>query len=200
MMRRQNPVQLEIFPSSNSNLNESEKRPNQFLSRIWNYEKTILIIITVLIVSLVSFSLGFERGKKSSLRAKPLPNVVAQSSNIKEEKKASAITVDDDATKDKKDGITEGTLEIALVSNKLTAPNQIQANQKNYTIQVATYKSKSFAQKEAERLKNRGFQPLIVSKGTYTELCVGKFLSQSEAKNFIKELKKRYGDCFVRRL
>ena len=44
-----------------------------------------------------------------------------------------------------------------------------------YTIQLASYKSKSFAQKEAELLKKKGFVPLVIPKGSYTILCVGKF-------------------------
>ena len=56
------------------------------------------------------------------------------------------------------------------------------------------------AQKEADSLKKRGFAPLILPKGTYTIVCIGNLSDQKTAKPLLSELKKRYQDCFMRRL
>lgn len=72
----------------------------------------------------------------------------------------------------------------------------------NYTIQLASCRTKVSAQKEAELLRKSGFSPLILSKGSYIVVCVGNFSNQQAAKTLVSELKKRkrYQDCLVRRL
>jgi len=79
-------------------------------------------------------------------------------------------------------------------AKELTTPRE------NYTIQVATYKSKTGAQKEIQLLKNKGFQTMVFSKDDRLQLCVGQFVKKEEAQVSLKELKKRYEDCFIRRL
>ncbi len=70
----------------------------------------------------------------------------------------------------------------------------------NYTIQLASYKSKALAQKEAQDLKRKGLTPALFSKGSYTVLCVGSFSTKQEALNSLSELRRRYVGCYVRRL
>ncbi|MFH1127974.1 MAG: SPOR domain-containing protein, partial [Candidatus Omnitrophota bacterium] len=70
----------------------------------------------------------------------------------------------------------------------------------NYTIQVASYQTKKGAQKEAEIIKKKGLSVSVLSKGAYSILCVGNFKDKQKAKLVLVELKKRYRDCFIRRL
>ena len=74
------------------------------------------------------------------------------------------------------------------------------SNKKPYTIQVASFKSEIYARKEAQDLEKKGHQSLIASKGKHFIVCVGKFVSENEAKIFSGQLKKQYKDCLVRRL
>jgi cell division septation protein DedD len=69
-----------------------------------------------------------------------------------------------------------------------------------YTIQLASYKSNSHAQKEAAVLKQKGYSPLLLTKGEYIVLCVGNFSNKQNAQSLLPELSKRYGDCRIRRL
>lgn len=71
---------------------------------------------------------------------------------------------------------------------------------KKYTIQVASYKTKTGAQKEGQILREKGFLPLFFASREYTVVCVGNFPDKETAKTLVSELKKRYRDCFVRRL
>jgi len=159
--------QLELF-SQTRDLGDAKARKagSPFLAYIWNYEKTILIIIGLVTISIISFSLGVEKGKKLSLAK------------------------------------FNSHLDIAL-----TAPASIpkvteKAEEKvpGYTIQLASYKTKTHAQKETELLKKRGLSPLVLSKGNYAVLCVGNFSNKQTAQSLLSELRKRYKDCYVRRL
>lgn len=170
MVRKETPVQLEIF--SDTSHPKTQEKPKSFFSCIWSYEKAILLIIAFLVVGVVAFSLGFERGKKTNTAANQ-NNAVQQRTEV--------LPVKQKVIKDSEPG-------------ELTTPRE------NYTIQVATYKSKTSAQKEIQLLKNKGFQPMVFSKDDRLQLCVGQFVKKEEAQASLKELKKRYEDCFIRRL
>ena len=79
-------------------------------------------------------------------------------------------------------------------------PAAVIPSPQNYTIQLASYKSKTSAQKEADSLKKKGLSPLIVSKGRYAVLCVGSFSDKENAKALLAELEKQYRGCFIRRI
>ncbi len=72
--------------------------------------------------------------------------------------------------------------------------------QNNYTIQLASYQSKTYAQRQAELLKKKGLTTLVLPKGSYTILCVGSFADKEKARPLLSELKKKYQDSFIRRL
>jgi cell division septation protein DedD len=67
-----------------------------------------------------------------------------------------------------------------------------------YTVQVASYADEKFAKKAAMDLDKRGFQTIVMQKGKYAILCVGKFNQKNEAKATIAKLKPKYKDCLVR--
>ena len=79
------------------------------------------------------------------------------------------------------------------------APVVITANLgKFYTIQIASYKSEKIAQREADLLKQKGYDILVVPKGSFFIICVGKFNQKEQAKSYSQKLKKQYKDCLVR--
>ncbi|MBC8436526.1 MAG: SPOR domain-containing protein, partial [Candidatus Omnitrophica bacterium] len=67
-------------------------------------------------------------------------------------------------------------------------------------IQLASYKARKFADKEAEVLKKKGLTAFVLYKGDYVILCAGKFSDKEEARNSMSQLKTRYKDCYLRRL
>lgn len=67
-MENQNSLQFELFSQTKDFSDLKAKKPNNsFLARLWNYEKTILVIISLVVTSIISFSLGVEKGKRLSL-------------------------------------------------------------------------------------------------------------------------------------
>jgi len=181
-MEDQDNIQLELFSKTEEAGNlKPKKASNAFLVYIWNYEKTILVIISFIITGIVSFSLGVEKGKRLSilknsrldmaLTTQPLDRLMPKGKNPN-----SAITKE----------------------NTVKEPQPLE--KQDYIIQLASYKTKTYAQKEVELLKKRGLSPLVLSKGSYAVLCVGNLSNRQTAQSLLSELRKRYKDCYIRRL
>lgn len=184
-MQSQDNIQLELFSQTKDfSDSKSRKASSSFLAFIRNYEKTILVIISLVVTTIVSFSLGVEKGKRLSMlkntrldtafRIRPSDNTFSP----KKQSPAPAIIIK------KEEDIKEAN------------PPEKQG----YIIQLASYKTKIHTQKEVELLKKRGLSPLVLSKGNYTVLCVGNLPNKETAQSLLSELKKRYRDCYIRRL
>jgi septal ring-binding cell division protein DamX len=198
-MEQANTYQLELFtPQGDSGVLKPKSANNSFLSYIRAWEKTILIIIGIVIASIISFSLGVEKGKrfaaqKSSVNFDLALNTQAQAVKLPAAKPEQQLTVVKPAQ--------QPAVVKPVIENKTTirAP-VIKGTIENYTIQVASYKSKSYAQKEADTLKKQGFVTLTLAKGNFIVLCVGNFNSKESAQSLVSQLKKRYQGCTIRRL
>lgn len=180
-MEKARHLQLELFSQGQKGHSEAKSRTlgHFFLNYIWNYEKIILIIIGLVITGIVSFSLGVQRGKSLVEKYQILtPKTKSESAIVPKTQEQPKI--------EKQDMIRQ-----------ITSAGPLQYN---YTIQLASYQNKTSAQKEAQELKRKGYLPLVLSKGQYIVLCVGNFSNKETARPILSELKKRYQDCFIRRL
>lgn len=175
-MERENHSQLELFSQAKSENELKRRLPHHLFSFIQNYEKAILAFICFIITAIVSFSLGVEKGKK-----------VAVYNQIKINEPRSLIKTDKEQVQ-------------PVQKQESIQPPKVKEYIENYTIQLASYQTKTYAQKEAEVLRKRGLVPVILSKSGYTVLCVGNFPNKEMAKPLLSELKKHYRDCFIRRL
>ncbi|MFA5145200.1 MAG: SPOR domain-containing protein [Candidatus Omnitrophota bacterium] len=188
-MENQDGFQLELFGQKEGLGDpESRKASNSFLARIWNYEKAILLIIALITTSIISFSLGVEKGKR-----------LAMSSNSRLDLALTAIPQPQPSnTLSQKITVP---LPAAIAVKKEEGVKQPALFEKQgYVIQLASYKTITHAQKEAELLKKKGFSALVLPKGSYTVLYVGNFSNRETAQSMLSELKKRYNDCYIRRL
>lgn len=195
-MEKTNPTQLELF----SRTGEPAARPGPenntaFFKFIRIYEKTILIIIGVIITGVVAFSMGVERGKKiSALRdnarfdmalepQKQLPQQIPLNSAAPE-----PVTI-----------IAPAAMPNKGIQLKSADPVQ-ERPQGSYTIQLASYRARSMAEKEAQRLRKAGHKTLILAKKEYVVLCVGNFTKKDLAKQLLSQLEKKYPTCYIRKL
>jgi cell division protein FtsN len=166
-------LQLELFKFQKSQPVNSKKdryRPN-FFAFIKLYEKAISIVIIFFITSLISFSTGVEKGKR--------------------------LTADKTQSRKEQAQPRKPTAERVLAT---AAPIEDRKDILEYTIQVATFKTKTYAQKEAKRLEKRGIKALIIPRGNFACVCVGSFHKKHKARGTLNQLKKTYQDCFIRRL
>lgn len=194
-MEREDHSQLELFSQEGS---ESQVRVpaghSSFLRRIRAYEKSILMIICFVITAIISFSLGVEKGRKlasvdSFSERASLPVQKQQTTVIEENNQDSAA--------DKKPLLYGDTA--TIVKKEQVG---FKGRSSGYTIQLASYKTMAYAQKEGEFLKKKGLLPVFLTKGNYTVLCIGNFSSRDAAGSLLSELKKqkRYSGCLIRRL
>jgi hypothetical protein len=147
MAGKQENYQSELFTQE---LDSGQYKPrilgNPFLMRIRGYEKVMLLIMGLVLLSILSFSLGVEKGKR-----------------------------------------------IAFTSHSNLEPA-------SYTIQVATFKNRGIALRQAQQLAKNGFSPIAFAKGNYIILCVGKFSNQESAQPLLAQLQRTYAGCRIRRL
>ena len=177
-MEKQSNPQLELFSQVSDSGRSGGREHNPFLTRVRGYEKIILIIIVVLVTGIIAFSLGVERGKNIALTGRQdVPELAKEQNNSP----ASQVIV---------------KREEAL--KQIAAPALQQPGA--FTIQVASFKTRVNAQKEAEFLKRKGYTALIFNKGAYVILCVGNFPNKEAAQPLLSELNKRYESCIIRRL
>jgi hypothetical protein len=183
-MNIKNYPQLELFSYPKNK--ESQSKPSySFFNYMRNYEKIILRIIIFIITAVVSFSLGVEKGKRMNVRqsnfhldmALKLHPDKPTTQNISHQQPV----IQKEETKDRAMPVRPEIIG-------------------NYTIQVASFATSTYAQKEAEKLKKKGLSPQVLSKGRFEVLYVGKFSDKESAKPVLTELKKIYRDCFIRRL
>ncbi len=176
------PSQLELFNIQQYQLGgfkDKEYRP-KFFGFIRLHEKAISIIIVFFIISLISFSLGVEKGKR-------LANIT---------KRGRGLLIEQ--TQPEKDQAEPEKSEAGQIL--LAGALENKEGVSKYTIQVATFKTMAYAQKEAERLEKNGIKAWIVPRGKFVSVCVGNFSGKQEAGVTLNQLKKKYQDCFIRRL
>ncbi|MCM8770429.1 MAG: SPOR domain-containing protein [Candidatus Omnitrophica bacterium] len=184
--------------------------------RILAHEKIILFIIGLLTWGLVSFSLGVERGKKIGMRQVRSDNYDVAMLKQETLKQNELPPMPPQTEKVQKSSLPEGQILVSKIEKIKLLPQQPKQisgiEQKNsiplqksqtgfvYTIQVASFKAKNEALKEVELLKKKGFDSVVLPKGKYLIVCVGNYPTKEEAKISLDKLKKKYQDCFIRRL
>ncbi|HEC69375.1 MAG TPA: SPOR domain-containing protein [Candidatus Omnitrophica bacterium] len=161
------------------------QEPKKERKRItFSVDKLYIFSILLVLSLVISFSLGVERGKAIRLKNSP----------VKEDKNVGIIKKD---IKIHKPQLPQENKSLKI---KEAPKEDIKEKEIFYSIQLATYTKKEIAEAEAKKLKRKGLNPLLLKKGKYLVLCVGKFRTKEEAKNLLANLKKRYTDCFLRKL
>ena len=185
-------TQFELFPGASSNP-QNTHRPKFLLSSITlNLENIIVLTVLLFMAIIVSFSVGVERGKKivfakdslTESKIAPEEKVFPSSQKLVADKEPIVIA--------KKEEVKKRPETALKVFNSISSDF--------YTVQVASFKSRKHAEKEALKLKSKGYEIFIVPKGKYMIVCAGKFGQSDQAKDFSAELKNKYKDCLVRRL
>ncbi len=193
-MDKKGHTQLDLFSPGKSSASLMPQTRHSFLGFIWNYEKAILIIVGFIITATISFALGVEKGKKMAvLKSQPRAFMAYNQVSIRQAPVSAAVQVK-----------PEPSLRLAPVLKEeevvVVPAVSVRDSAGSYTIQVASFTKEASAQKEISTLKKKGLVASILSKGKYLVVCVGNFMEKHEANTLLSELKKRYQDCFIRRL
>lgn len=144
-------------------------------------DKLYLSAVFFIIIFVVSFSLGVEKGKRINLA-----NLKTQPIESKKVMQKEPLPASIEKSKDE--------VERETITETPTQPEVI------YAIQLASYSRKDIAEEEAKKLGKKGFKPFLIQKGKYLVLYVGKFKTKKEARSVAHSLKSRYSDCLIRKL
>ena len=207
--------QFELFPGAPSAESKKEETPLFGQPVRLSFENVIIFGIAFIMGMVVSFSFGIEKGKRC--RTAPIQQTVV----AVKDKPQVAQAAGAEAVATMKAGIIlpveaaggvlpseeivggAGAVEKQLEINENTADSEKSVDineslEKIHTIQVASFKQKDRAQREADDLKKIGHDAFIAKKKAYYIVCVGKFEESQEAKTVLKGLKKKYSDCYIR--
>ncbi len=203
-----NQSQFELFPGTTGESIESVA-PRFIFSRVTlTFENLVVVLVTVIVGLIVAFSIGVEKGKRLTLAGPPEAQMAVPASPARMtvppvQVSSSAPVMAAPAVKPQPAPVMMAQTVAAEPATADPTVNNAPPEKgvdKRYTIQVASYKTQTYAQKEANALKRQGFEALVVTKGNFSIVCVGQFAGEDQAKTLLKKLKTRYKDCIVRSL
>jgi len=201
-----NPLQFEFFSNTSPKKGKQKKSVFTFKCLTLSFENIIVLCIISIMLLVLSFSFGVERGKTSyDFAMDSNRSVIPEEEKFTEERRITVVQ-----------GIENTSIEKEVVSSAAETPQEIPRDEpmqeiessgeeeileeKIFTVQVASFKLRKSARIEADKLKERGYDIFVLEKGKYSIVCVGKFFQKEEAVEFSGKLKNRYNDCLVRRL
>ena len=91
----------------------------------------------------------------------------------------------------------KGTAPVKVAS---APPASSAGSASRYAVQVVTYRTPQLAKRELNRLHASGEPGFLVMRNGYTVVYAGPFPSKAHAREKVTELKRRYGDCFIKTL
>lgn len=188
-MEKTDSAQLELFNPGRGTNQAAKPLSRALLDYLWSYERTILLIICFIVVGVISFSFGVERGKRTT-PVKSAPVVIT----------SGQLAVNKVPVRPLEPPRVAAAVVKAAPSAVIAPKAAAAISGSGYTIQVASYQTKKYAQKEAEAIRKKGLSSFVLSKGAFSVLCVGNFSSQEAAKTLLAELRKQYKGCVIRRL
>ena len=178
--------QIEFF--SDASTKSSKQKKEKFrLGKIilsLSYENMLILAIALIMLLVTCYSLGVEKGKQLAQAAQ-------------EPAKVQTI-VDTAEAKEKEQAKEEPTKSTPEKRVRVKVVNAEEAPRSKAYIQVASFLTNKYAQKESKRLKDKGYAPFTANWGKYKVVCVGGYQSQDEASRDLKQLKQLYADCILR--
>lgn len=189
-------IEFDVFPKQDksdysylSGIKEDGGRGSSSVNVVLSTQSIIILFICVLMLLIASFTLGVEKGSLVTARAA-----------VENKETLPAVP--------EKVALPAATGENRVVTeNTIVEPRKIQiaatpspAPQTAYAIQIASLKSESAARGLSETLIKKGFTASVRPSGNYLVVLAGNYASREDAQGKLKELKKTYSDCFVKKI
>jgi len=196
-------VQHELFIEENQGI-APRRSASLFSGRqfVLTYDRVILLCIGILILLVLIYSFGYERGEKRARR-----ELKAVSAGV------ATVTVHaSDGQEERRVVITETRPERPVPVQKKTGEvdrkmESVQTKSEDdiftagrYTIQIATVLSQSRAEEEVELLEKEGLVSFFVERGRFFEVCIGSFNTVASARDLLERYHASgpYFDAFIR--
>ena len=182
-------------------------------------EKLIFIAIGIIMLMVIVFALGVEKGKAligSQQTDKAISDSMVQTAPVK----TGQLKVRDIQPLPQAPSVPEARTTITqpqaarqkipsaakprttLSQSKTTAPKDMRADNlsqtKPYTIAVATFRQKDYALQEVNKLKKDGFDSSLVQNDPYFLVCVGSYANKDTAQSALTRIKHKYRDAYLK--
>ncbi|MFH1202291.1 MAG: SPOR domain-containing protein [Candidatus Omnitrophota bacterium] len=159
--------------------------------------KVIFYCISLILLFTFVYGLGIKKGRMMMLRelVQKKTALTLPINKVVDIKSATTRI----ATPDLKKGLPQSQ-PVKIAPYKVGVVKFNQQPVFKYTIQVATYRGKISAQKELSILKQSGFDAFLIHGENFIKICVGRFFEKEKAQLLLSQLKKKYKDCFMRRI
>ncbi|MDD5018867.1 MAG: SPOR domain-containing protein [Candidatus Omnitrophica bacterium] len=196
-------IEFDVFPKQDKSdysylagiKEDSNASSSSSVNVVLSTQSIIILFICVLMLLVASFTIGVEKGKlvtaKAELTPKETPSVTHETAAAQPSAPEGRIT--------EKTAAETQKIQIAATPAPQAA-KEVQAPLAGYAIQVASLKSESAAKSLSETLARKGFAASVKPSGSYLVVLAGNYASREEAQGKIKELKKTYSDCFIKKI
>ena len=162
-------------------------------------DQTIGLTLVLLVVYVLTFSWGVEKGKKSSHESqvnRPVPAEVSSTETsqavIASVAKTPSVAMIDESV----------PMEVPIPVAELPKPvAKVVKPEGKYTIQHVTYITQSAADREIQKLAKRGYSSFVIPSGKHLQVCIAAFQSRQDASQLLRQLKSQglvAGDAYVR--
>ncbi len=197
-MDNEKSQQIELFAQYSDETNPVDTRSGADTNHkhgIATVKKAVCFVIAFIVFSVVSYSLGVEKGKKlitlnNTSTAIPIKITPARKFFPAQAKETPKDT-----------GIKEAMS--SNFNNKSKAINTKilkDLKKSGYTIQVASIEKNNNIKIMLSKLRNKGFSAYAVAQGKYSVICIGRFSAKEEALSYLQKVKSDYPDSMVKRL
>lgn len=203
--------QIELFPENSASLPDVNKPRFLLANLTLSAENLVILSILGIMVAVFAYSIGVERGKQ--MVAYALDERVTAAWNLQKQapvqKPVTQLVIT--PTKGNRGIVTAPVKRTVSPAPAVQTKPKVVVNKANksavktvpvsshITVQVATYKVASFAQKEALNLRAQGYQSFIIKKGDYYLVCAGRYASLEQANIYLQKLQAKYRGSQIRR-
>lgn len=175
-------IQKELFK-----FDAPKKQPNRFgrffqkadFSVALSAERLVFVSIGIIMLLVVSFALGVEKGKAISVKTLSAASVPAQPAQV-----------------------TLQTVPVNTVVQKaahnITVSPGLTDKGKPYMVVAASFSKEAYAAKEADRLKRMGFEAFVLKSEPYYIVCIGSFVNKDSAQKILNKVRQTHQDAYVR--
>ncbi len=205
---RNQQIEFDVFPKENksqygylSDVVGAEGRATSSVNVVFSHQSVFFIFICLTMLLVASFALGVEKGKLTAKREEaPPPTVVASvPSETAAPVLAAVMPSSEKGTPAAKEETPAAPAQKQEEKTKAEAAGA-GAAASGYTIQVASVQSPSAAQALAESLTKKGFNSFTKASGKYVVVLAGNFTKREDAQGSLKELKKTFSDCYIKKI
>ncbi len=162
-------------------------------------DHSIGLTLVLLVIYVLTFSWGVEKGKKSSPESQVIRSVSsgglsqeASQAVVASAAKTSAVVMTDESV----------PREVPISVAELPKPvANVAKPDGKFTIQHVTYITQSAADREIQKLAQRGYSSFVIPSGKHLQVCIASFKSRQEASQLLKQLRSQglvSGDAYVR--